>query len=395
MHVFSPEEQEFLQKNLQQDPAKLMLQAKKWPGIDVPKLAQQIKARQKAKTKIPAWAANLSLVFPANLSVEQSSSELTAAYKANLISGETLADLTGGFGVDAYSFAQRFRQVTYVERQPELAEVVANNYQQLGIENIQVVSGEAEDFLETLPAQLDVIYLDPARRGESQERVHLLQDCEPDVLGLLPALLQKAKAVLLKTAPMLDIDLALQDLTGVQHIWVVAVQNEVKEVLYLITSDTTQEPVITAVNLRPGQEPLEVSFTKLQEEQATAVYAPEPLTYLYEPNTALLKAGAFKWLSQEYQVQKLHRNSHLYTSTELQAAFPGRIFEITAKPKANAKELHQLLPNKKANITVRNYPLTVAQLRDKLKLKEGGNDYLFATTDMHNKPILILGRKVN
>jgi hypothetical protein len=390
----SPAERAFLEENLAADPAKLMLQARKWPEIDLPKLAQQIKARQKAKGKIPAWAVNLDLLFPTNLSVEQSSSDLTAAYKASLLSGETIVDLTGGFGVDAYAFAQRFRQVTYVERQDELAEVVAYNYRQLGAQNIQVVSGEAEDFLEKLSSPLDVIYLDPARRGQSQERVHLLQDCEPDVLGLLPLLLQKAKAVLLKTAPMLDIDLALQDLTGVQHIWVVAVQNEVKEVLYLIREEQNEQPALTSVNLRAGQAPHEVSFTKQQEEQATAVYAAEPLTYLYEPNTALLKAGAFKWLSQEYQVQKLHRNSHLYTSTKLQPAFPGRIFEITASPKATAKELHQLLPGKKANITARNYPLTVAQLREKLKLKEGGEDYLFATTDMHNKPILILGRKV-
>lgn len=388
-----PAERAFLEAHLSADPAQLMLQARKWPALDVPKLVQQIQARQKAKAKLPTWAANLDLLFPANLSVEQSSSEVTAAYKASLVTGDTLADLTGGFGVDAFYFSQRFEHVTYVERQADLAQLVAHNYRQLGVSNISVFTGEAEDFLHRLPAPVDVIYLDPARRGQTQERVHLLQDCEPDVLRLLPLLLQKSKMVLLKTAPMLDIDLALQELGHVAHIWVIAVQNECKEVLYLLEAEAPKETRITTVNLRPGQAPIEVSFTKQQEELAQPTYA-EPQRYLYEPNTALLKAGAFKWLSEQYQVQKLHRNSHLYTSTELQADFPGRIFEIMAQPKANAKDLLKLLPGKKANITVRNYPLTVAQLREKVKLKEGGNEYLFATTDLHNKPILLLCRKV-
>ncbi|MBA9078834.1 THUMP-like domain-containing protein [Rufibacter quisquiliarum] len=387
-------EKKFIEDHLTADPAQLVLQAQKWPQLNVPKLAQQVQARQKAKNKLPAWAANLELVFPANLSVEQSSSELTAAYKAALVPAETLADLTGGFGVDAFYFAQQYRQVYYVERQAELAQTVAYNYSQLGVPNVQVCHQEAEDFLQTLSAPLDVIYLDPARRGQARERVHLLQDCEPDVLRLLPLLLSKAKKVLLKTAPMLDLDLALQELPGVTRVWIIAVQNEVKEVLYLLEQETVETPQITAVHLRPGQAPQEITFTRQEEEAAAAIYTPEPLRYLYEPNTALLKAGAFKWLSQHYQVQKLHRNSHLYTSTDLCRAFPGRIFEISAKPKASAKEMHRLLPQRKANITVRNYPLTVAQLRDKLKLKEGGEDYLFATTDRQNKPILLLCRKV-
>ncbi|MBC3541894.1 hypothetical protein H7U12_19535 [Rufibacter sp. H-1] len=393
MRVFSREEQEFLRQHLQQDPAQLALQAKRWPQLDIPKLAQQIRARQKAKSKIPTWAANLELAFPANLSVEQSSSEVTAEFKANLVSGETLVDLTGGFGVDAYHFAQRFNHVTYVEQQTELAEIVAFNFAQLGTHNITVAATEAETFLQQMTAPVDVIYLDPARRGQSQERVHLLQDCEPDVLRLLPLLFQKSRKVLLKTAPMLDIDLALQQLSHVTNIWVVAVQNECKEVLYLLEPGAQEAPLLTAVHLKPGQPEESLSFTKDAEENAQVFYA-EPQQYLYEPNTALLKAGAYKWLSERFKVNKLHRNSHLYTSTELQPAFPGRIFEITAKPKPNAKELQQLLPEKKANITVRNYPLTVAQLREKVKLKEGGDQYLFATTDLHNKPILLLCRKV-
>ncbi len=342
---------------------------------------------------MPSWVANLDLLFPANLSVEQSSSEVTATYKANLVSGETLVDLTGGFGIDSFAFSRRFRHVSYVERQPELALLAGFNFTQLEAKNITVYPTDAEAFLSTLEEPVDVLFLDPARRGQSQERVHLLQDCEPDVLRLLPLLLQKSKAVLLKTAPMLDIDLALQQLTNVVQVWVIAVQNECKEVLYLLKPDAFAAPLITAVNLKPEQPEEPLTFTKGAEENARVTFS-EPQRYLYEPNTALLKAGAYKWLSEEFGVNKLHRNSHLYTSTELQAAFPGRIFEITAQPKANAKELYQLLPAKKANITVRNYPLTVAQLREKVKLKEGGDDYLFATTDLNNKPILLLCRKV-
>lgn len=390
----TPAERAFLEEHLSSDPSHLALQAKKWPALDIPHLAQQIKARQKAKSKIPTWAANLELLFPMNLSVEQSSSELTAAFKASLFSGETAIDLTGGFGVDAFYFAQRFQKVTYVEHLAELAATVTYNYQQLGVQNIQVVASNAEAYLETVQDPVDMIYLDPARRGQRQERVHLLQDCEPDIVRLLPQLLQKSKAVLLKTAPMLDIDLALQELSHVVKVWVVAVQNECKEVLYLLQAGAGKNPEITAVNLKPEQEVTALSFTKQQEEQAQVAYS-EPQRYLYEPNTALLKAGAFKWLSQEYEVQKLHRNSHVYTSAELREAFPGRIFEIRAKPKANAKELQKFLPDKKANITVRNYPLSVAQLREKVKLKEGGSTYLFATTDLHNKPILLLCQKIS
>ncbi|GAA4305937.1 THUMP-like domain-containing protein [Nibribacter koreensis] len=393
MRVFSPEEQEFIHQHWQQDPAQLMLQAKRFPHLPMPELVGQIKARQKAMQKLPTWANHAEVLFPVMLSLEQSSSELTAAYKSQLVQGDTLADVTGGLGVDSFYFAKQFAHVTHVEQTSELQEIAQHNFKLLGATNITSLNTTTEAYLHSLASPLDVIYLDPARRGQSQERVHLLQDCEPDILNLLPLLLQKAKNVLLKTAPMLDIDLALQELTGVQHIWIVAVQNEVKEVLYLITSAKNEEPQLTAVNLKPGQAPLEITFTKHQEEQATAVYATKPLRYLYEPNTALLKGGAFKWLSQQYHVEKLHRNSHLYTSTELVPDFPGRAFVIIAQPKANAKELYKLLPDKKANITVRNHPLTVAQLREKIKLKEGGDHYLFATTDIQNKPILLLCKK--
>ncbi|WP_207432933.1 THUMP-like domain-containing protein [Sabulibacter ruber] len=392
MRIFTPEEQKFILDHLQQDPAQLMLQAKRFAPLPVSELVQQIKARQKAQQKLPTWAKHPQTIFPAMLSVEQSSSEETAAFKAGLVQGQTLVDLTGGFGVDSFFFAKHFAQVVHLEQNQELQKIASYNFKLLGAENIQSIPTTAEEYLQHLENLVDVIYLDPARRGQSQERVHLLQDCTPDVLGLLPLLLQKSRTVLLKTAPMLDIDLALQELKNVAQIWVVAVQNECKEVLYLLKSDATDSPLLTAVNLTPHKEAQLLSFTKPQEETAQVTYA-KPQRYLYEPNTALLKAGAYKWLSEKYGVNKLHRNSHLYTSQELQPAFPGRIFEISAQPKANAKELQKLLPDKKANITARNYPLTVAQLREKVKLKEGGDQYLFATTDLHNKPILLLCQK--
>ncbi|WP_210486586.1 THUMP-like domain-containing protein [Rufibacter aurantiacus] len=392
MRIFTIEEQKFILDHQQQDTAQLMLQAKRFAPLPVPELVQQIKSRQKAQQKLPTWAKHPQTIFPVSLSVEQSSSEDTAAYKANLVKGQALVDLTGGFGVDSYYFARSFGQVIHIEQNQELQEIASYNFKLLGAENIQSLSTTAEEYLQRMDTSVDVIYLDPARRGQSQERVHLLQDCTPDVLGLLPLLLQKSKAVLLKTAPMLDIDLALQQLSHVAQVWVIAVQNECKEVLYLLKPEATEPPLLTTVNLLAHQEAQPLSFTKTQEENAAVTYS-EPQRYLYEPNTALLKAGAYKWLSEKYGVHKLHRNSHLYTSQELQLAFPGRIFEIMTKPKANTKELQQLLPKKKANITTRNYPLTVAQLRDKVKLKEGGDDYLFATTDLHNKPILLLCRK--
>jgi hypothetical protein len=393
MKHYTPEEKEFIQQHLHRSPAELMLQAGRYPNLPVAELVKQIQARQKAADKLPTWVSNPDAVFPVAVSVEQSSSEAAAAHKASLVSGRLLIDLTGGFGVDSFFFAKQFEHVVHVEQNRELSEVAAHNFKLLGAGNIETRHATAEEFLQSFEEKADVIFLDPARRGERAEKVHLLQDCEPDVLQLLPLLLSKANAVLLKTSPMLDIDLALAQLGRVAQVWTVALQNECKEVLYLIDPSTIgMETQRHAINVLPNGEIQEISFTKSQEDQAPVTYA-DPQAYLYEPNSAILKAGAYRSVASQYGLQKLHPNSHLYTSDQFIPDFPGRAFACQGTGRYNKKEILARLPSRKANMTVRNFPESVADIRKKTGIKEGGTDYLFFTTDMHQKPLVVYCRK--
>lgn len=392
MRVFSQAETAFIQENLHRSPAELMLQASRHTGLSMAEMVQQIQARQKAATKLPSWAASPDAVFPSTLSVEQTSSEQTAAFKASLTTGDVLVDLTGGFGVDSYYFSKKFKQVVHIEQQTDLSEIATHNFRLLRADNIQTINTTAEEYLASFEGLADVIFLDPARRGEHKEKVHLLQDSQPDVLQLLPLLLSKSKAVLLKTSPMLDIDLALEQLRCVTKVWVVAVQNECKEVLYLLNHQPTATVVRTAVNLSPKHEVQQLQFTKEEEDQAKPDYL-EPQLYIYEPNAAVLKAGAYKFISLHFQAGKLHPNSHLYTSKTLIPDFPGRSFRCITTCSYKKQELLSKVPSRKANITVRNFPESVASIRKKTGLKEGGEQYLFFTTDRHQKPIVLICEK--
>ncbi|WP_347157169.1 THUMP-like domain-containing protein [Pontibacter chitinilyticus] len=395
LRIFTTEEKQFMQEHQHQEAAQLMLQARRYPHLPMVELVQQLQARQKATAKLPTWAANPDVVFPVALSVEQSSSEATAAFKASLVQGALLVDLTGGFGVDSLYFAKHFEQVVHVEQNAALQDIAKYNFALLQASNIQSICTTAEDFLHQFTGKADVLYLDPARRGGSNEKRHLLQDCEPDVLNLLPLLFSKARAVLLKASPMLDVDLALEQLQQATKLWVVAVQNEVKEVLYLLEPQARPLGQVerTAVNLLPHAAPQQLAFTKTAEEAAHVSYA-DPQTYVYEPNAAILKAGAYRYLSQQLHLHKLHPNSHLYTSEALMPYFPGRTFRCVGVSRYSKKELLRLLPGKQANITVRNFPDTVAEIRKKTGIKEGGETYLFFTTDKHQKPVVLFCHKV-
>jgi protein-L-isoaspartate O-methyltransferase len=392
MKAFTPAELKYITDNALTDPARLMLQAGRHPDLPVAALVQQIQARQKARYKLPTWYQHPQIRYPANLSVEQSSSEKTAAYKAGLVRGHTLVDLTGGFGIDSFFFARHFQTVCYVERQAELEALAQYNAQVLGAGNIQFYHAQAREFLDAFPGPADVIYLDPARRDQANKKVHLLADCEPDILTLLPLLLRNSQQVLLKTSPMLDIHLAVQQLGSVQQVHVVAVENECKEVLYLLGAAAPAHPPVKAINLSGEGQQQAFTFDQPGEDQAQVVYG-EPQAFLYEPNAAILKAGGFKSLAQQFGLTKLHRNSHLYTSEAVVPEFPGRIFRRLATCRYQKKELLAHLPDKKANITVRNFPDSVAQIRAKTGLKEGGYRYLLATTDVNQKPIVLVCEK--
>ncbi|WP_162051609.1 THUMP-like domain-containing protein [Pontibacter pamirensis] len=394
MRTFTQQERQFIQEHQHEEPAAIMLQASRYPHLPVQELVKQIQARQKAAQKLPVWVNHVEVVFPVAVSVEQSSSETAAQFKASLVTGALLVDLTGGFGVDSFYFARRFTQVVHVEQNAELQEIAQHNFNLLQAPNIQSFNTTAENFLEDFGGKADVIYLDPARRGGTNEKLHLLQDCTPDVLHLLPVLFAKAKAVLLKASPMLDIDLAIEQLQHVTKAWVVAVQNEVKEVLYLLKQKAPQPDQVerTAVNLLTVGEAQQLTFTKANEDAAQVSYS-DPESFVYEPNAAILKAGAYRYLGQHLHLKKLHPNSHLYTSHTLIPDFPGRSFRCVGVSRYNKKELLRQLPGKQANITVRNFPESVADIRRKTCLKEGGHAYLFFTTDMHQKPVVLICQK--
>jgi len=385
-----PHIQQFVHDHTSDDPYQLVLQAKRYSDIPVQLVAEQIRARQKARTKLPEWYQTKGIIFPPLLSLEQCSSETTARFKGSLISGSTAVDLTGGAGVDAYYLSRSFEQMHYVEQNPLLVAIAQHNFRQLGT-FIQTHQTDAESFLTSMD-EVDLIYLDPARRGASNQKVFRLTDCSPDVVRLLPRLLDKGKQVLIKTSPMLDIEAARRDLKLVDQIYVVAVNNECKEVLYLLSSQTLNSPLIKAIDLSTDTEPLEF---RLEEEAEAEIEFAEPQHYLYEPNAAILKAGAFRTVAQEWKLEKLHPHTHLYTSPESIPDFPGRSFQVEAVVPYQKKKVQQHVPEGKANVTTRNFSDSVATIRKKLGLKEGGDIYLFATRTRQMERAIIVTRKAD
>ena len=363
-------------------------------SLHLREVADQIQARQKARHKLPSWYANPNLTFPPPLSVEQASSERAAAYKASLVSGNVLADLTGGMGVDTVAFARNMTRVEYVERTQSLAGLTAQNLPLLGINNVSVNAGDGLDWIVAQPGPLDWLYLDPARRDNRGGRVVGLADCEPDVLTYLPMLLNKAQNILLKTSPLLDIDATLRQLPSTRAVHVVAVQGEVKETLFLLGREQVPTAAVqmVAVNLRDIGDAHLFSYQRGDEASAPVTLA-DTQTYLYEPNAALLKAGAFRLVGDRFGLAKLAPHSHLYTSDELVADFPGRVFKVDAVCRAERKSVMSNVPGQQANLTVRNFPQPVDVLRKQLGLREGGDIYVFATTFRNGDKRLIVTHK--
>lgn len=381
----------FIREHLNADVPTLAL--KKAPiGIDISLALRQIEARQLLQKKVPAWSQNDDLLFPVRLSIEQCSSETTAQYKAALLHGDTFADLTGGLGIDTYYITKlhSFIHADYVERQPELCALAKHNFSTLGL-NIQVWNESSEDYLRHCNT-IDCIYLDPARRDANGRKTISIGDCTPNVAEMQELLLEKAKLVMVKLSPMLDISKALSELRCVSDIHVVAVGNECKELLFLMQRDFKGQPTLHCVNLLTVQPTL--SFTIEQERDCPLRLADAPQRYLYEPNATLMKAGGYKWLSAYYGLLKLHKNSHLYTSESLISNFAGRIFEVESWSEYNKKLKTNLLSDlDKANLAVRNFPLSVEELRKTLKITDGGDVYLFATTLHDGRKVIIKTRK--
>ncbi|MDD6209020.1 MAG: RsmD family RNA methyltransferase [Bacteroidales bacterium] len=385
---------EFIREHIHDDPALLCLNAKKEDKMDIQFAAEQIAIRQQLHNKLPLWSNNFELVFPSKLAGEQCSSELTAEYKKRFVSGGTLADLTGGLGVDLFYMSRNAEKAVYIERSEDYCEIAGKNFKVLQAANVEVIQGDSIGFLSDQTCKFDLIYVDPARRGDHNKRVYALGDCEPNVIKFRTLLSERAGKTLIKVSPMADLKQLLLLLPGTGEIHILSVYNECKEVLLLLGGVQERKATdIYCVNLTADKKE-EFVFTLSEEEDSTPFYG-DPLTYLYEPNAAILKGGAFKVVSARYGIRKLHKHSHLYTSDVFLPDFPGRIFsieEIIPFSGKYKKELGKVLP--KANITCRNFPLSVAQLRAQTKIKEGGDIYLFATTLADEKRVIIKTKKV-
>ena len=384
--------QAFLKANINSDITKLAFKKKLVEGYENRFVLNQLHGKQKAKNKLPYLFANNDILYPTKVSVEQSSSEKTAIWKANLVSGDTLLDMTGGFGVDAYHFSKHIQQVTYLEKNKELFNIVAHNFQALKAENISPFNNDSLVFLENTAQKFDWIYLDPARRDEAGGRKVGLTGYFPNLLDIQDLLFEKTKKVLVKVSPMLDIQQAIQQLGTVQEVIVLALQNEVKELLLILQKKPVTQLAFRCVDLR--KDGREINYEAIKSNHSADVNFSYPKKYIYEPNAAILKAGLFNEIAIDFNCSKLHSNTHLYTSDKLISDFPGRCFNCKAVESFNKKAIAPHLENKKANITTRNFPYTPAQIKKKLGLKDGGNNYLLATTLSDEKLAILVCKKV-
>jgi 16S rRNA G966 N2-methylase RsmD len=387
--ILHTEIQEFINSNLNSDISNLLLKGIHFEDIDSKTIIEQIEAKKRCEKKLPTWFNTENIYYPNKLNIEQTSSEITAKYKANLISGKSLIDLTGGFGVDTYHFSKKAESVTHCEVDTELSEIVKHNYQVLKAKNINCLNENGIDALKRIDKPFDWIYIDPSRRDNSKNKVFLLSDCAPNIKTFKDLFLKYAKNVMVKTSPLLDITATKQDLKHVKELHVVAVNNDVKELLWILEQNYKDDFLIKSVNITKSKNET-FEFFYNEELSSPADYS-KPLTYLYEPNSAILKAGAFNILSRKLNSFKLHKHSHLYT-TEKPIDFPGRQFVIEKVIPFNKKEFAKKRITK-ANVTTRNFPLSVNEIRKKLKIKDGGNIYLFFTTDVNNSKIILLCSK--
>ncbi len=402
--IINAETQKFISLHEDDDVRKLALQGGKDPQVDLTLALQQIAGRQTARRKLPSWAAVDGVWYPPHLNMEQCSSEQTARYKAGLLQGGArYVDLTGGFGVDFFFMSQAFQHRIYIEQNAELCAIAEHNFEVLELDS-EIHNISALEYLSAMePA--DLIYLDPARRNEQGARTYGIEDCTPNVLELLPKLMEKSQQVILKLSPMLDWRKAVSDLGNVAEVHIVSVDNECKELLLLLRKGESHHLHLFCVNNEKVFQSVSAAETecfcrgnnefpprKLSETLSDTFDSP---LYLYEPNASVMKAGCFVELEERFSVSQVSANSHLFIGTALINDFPGRCFQISSISSMNKKELRlKLAAITQANITVRNFPLSAQQLRQKLKMKDGGSVYIFATTVPDGSHKLFICRKI-
>ena len=380
---------DFLVQNEHKSATDIILKGSPFDVVSPQELAQQLVGCQKTKKKLPTWHANKNVLFPPSLNLEQTSSEQAAAYKSQLVTGDLLVDSTGGFGVDSFYFAQQIEQVIHCDLNAELQELAEHNFKVLGCENINSFHTDGiKKALET--PNIDWLYIDPSRRSDTKGKVFFLNDCLPNVPDIQEECFEKVKNILVKTAPILDISVGLSELKNVKEIHIIAVHNEVKELLWVLEKDFIDAPKIIAVNI--GKQKTDTIQLPLNAEKKAHCTLNDVSEYLYEPFSPVLKTGAFNWLSEHYKVDKLQVNSHLYTSENL-SYFPGKAFKVNKVFAYNKKALKSLVGSH-VNVVTRNFKLSVADIRKKYKFKEGTDRFLFFTTNAKNEQIVIDCHKV-
>ena len=394
---------EFAREHKDEDTARLMLSASRYPAIDMAAAVQQIEGLRTAREKWPSLLDCKEFVYPPRLNREQASSEATAQYKANLLldtlaksikpnidlwitpkAGERVVDLTGGMGIDTMAFARVAEHVDYVERDPQLCTLTEHNLKALGIENVTVHCTDSMEYIRQLPDNLHtIIYIDPARRTTSGRKVTAFEDCEPNILQHKELLLSHCHRFIVKASPMIDIDFASKQLATVKEVHIVGVKGECKEVLFVCGGEPEGEPQIVCCNqhiLNNRSIPNNLTFTRSEEAAAEGCYCQQVGRYLYEPDATLMKGGAFKLIAQRYGVKQLGRNTHLYTAERRINDFPGRVFEVLQELKLSRREMATTFPEGRAHVVTRNYPVEAAVLQKQLGLKEGGDRFVIATS---------------
>jgi len=372
-NILAKEVQNYINEHINADVNKIALAKSVFVNVSAAEIANQIAAKKKSISKLPTWFKQQNIYYPALLSIEQCSSETTGAYKASLTKGNSVLDLTAGFGVDSYFFSKQAKQVLSCEINAELAAITSHNSTVLGAQNQKVLATDGIEFLENTELNFGTIYIDPARRKNSG-KVFKLKDCTPDITSILQLLLQKAERIIVKTSPLLDISAGLSELKNVSEIHIVSLKNECKELLWVIDKIPSRETHIVCATLNQTDKILKFPFSALQD--TTTISVEEPHGFLYEPDVALLKSGGFNFIAQKFNISKLHQDSQLYYSDQINPDFLGRIFKVKTLLSINELKKDKALVG---NVIVRNFPANAADLVKKYKIVPSDNDFIIFT----------------
>lgn len=392
--ILSKEIQQFVRSHGWDDEHKLLLKYRKVGDLPISMVVDQIVGKRKAKDKLPTFYQTEGIVYPPPVNIEQSSSEATAKFKSSIfetiVDKHRAVDLTGGLGIDTLFLSKVFDQVSYIEPDEYLLEIAKHNHVLLGQQNISYYKTTAEEFLQKNRSEVDLVYIDPSRRQPHSKKAFRFGECEPDITALIGQIFQQSNLLLIKASPLMDIQQGIRELKDVKSVFVVSVNNDAKELLFLCEKGFHDEPAIEAINIKGDV--LESFSFYLSHEKVLAVRLGDPSDYLYEPNASILKAGAFKSIAVKFDLSKLDPNTHLYTTNKFITSFPGKIFKVEMYTKPDKKSIEGHLPDMKANIVVRNYPLSTTELKKKIKLSDGGDKYLVGFSSGRKKHLAVAVR---